>query len=205
MFYSTEGNVVESDVDERDDNESILVRGTDVDISILDTEDNFEVQPKKKKTKNTSTFEEKLLTVLANRRVEDPVTSFLMSLAPQIRSLTQDQQNEVYIEFINSIKKVKNSNNAHQSQAPYIPPPAVNNNYPRSSDHCFLTNDSLYSYPQYPPYHGIPSTSTIPTSAVQTNVGHSANLPYYSQLNYAPPTTSTSTSTPTPSCSNNNY
>jgi len=188
MFYRTEGNVVESDVD---DDESILVRGTDVDISILDTEENFEVQPKKKKTKNTSTFEEKLLTVLANRRVEDPVTSFLMSLAPQIRSLTQDQQNEVYIEFINTIKKVKNSNNAHQSQAPYIPP------------HSFLTNDSLYSYPQYPPYHGIPPTSTIPTSAVQTNVCHSANLPYYSQLNYAP--SSTSTSTPIPSCSNNNY
>jgi len=71
--------------------------------------------------------------VLANRRVEDPVTSFLMSLAPQIRSLTQDQQKEVYIEFIQTIKKVKNSNNAHQFQAPYIPPP-VNNDYPRPSD-----------------------------------------------------------------------
>lgn len=90
-IYRSEGNVVESDVEERNDDESILVRGTDVDISILDTEKDFEVQPKKKKTKNT--FEEKLLIVLANRRVEDPVTSFLMSLAPQIRSLTQDQQN----------------------------------------------------------------------------------------------------------------
>jgi len=80
------------------------------------------------------------LTALANRRVEDPVTSFQMSLAPQIRSLSQDQQNEIYIEFIKTIKKVKDSNNVHQSQAPYIPPP-VNNDYPRPSDHSFLTND----------------------------------------------------------------
>lgn len=200
MFYRTEGNVVESDVDE---NESILVGAAGVDISMLDNEEDFEVQPKKKKTKNT--FEDKLLTVLANRRVEDPVTSFLMSLAPQIRSLTQDQQNEVYIEFIKTIKKVKNSNNAHQSQEPYIPP-SVNNDYPRPSDHSCLTNDIVYSYPQYPPYHGIPfssSTSTIPTSAVQTNVSHSAN-PYYSQLNY-PLSTPPSTSASTPPCSNNNY
>jgi len=53
------------------------------------------------------------LTVLANRRVEDSVTPFLMSLAPQSRSLTQDQQNEVYIEFLNTLKKVKNSNNVY--------------------------------------------------------------------------------------------
>lgn len=202
MFYRTEGNVVESDVDERDEDESILVGGTGVDTSILDTDEDFEVQPKKKKKKNT--FEEKLLTVLANRRVEDPVTSFLMSLAPQIRSLTQDQQNEVYIEFIQTIKKVKGSNNARHSQTSYIPP-LVNNDYPRPSDHSFVTNDVLYSYPQYPPYHGIPfssSTSTIPTSAVQTN-SHSANFPYYSQLNY-PSSTPSSTFTSTPPGSNNN-
>jgi len=129
-----------------------------------------------------------------------------MSLAPQIRSLTQDQQNEVYIEFIQTIKKVKGSNNSRQSQAPYIPPP-VNNDYPRpSADHSFMTNDVLHSYPQYPPYHGIPfssSTLTIPTSAVQTN-SHSANFPYYSRLNY-PSSTPPSTTTSTPPGSNNNY
>ncbi|CAI6373785.1 unnamed protein product [Macrosiphum euphorbiae] len=82
-----------------------------------------------------------------------------MSLAPQIRSLTQDQQNEVYIEFIKSIRKVKNSNNAYQSQPPYIPPP-VNNDYPKPSEHSFLPNDVFYSYPQYPPYHSAPFSSS---------------------------------------------
>jgi len=42
---------MESDVDERDDDESILVGSMGVDMSILDTEEDFEVQPKKKKLK----------------------------------------------------------------------------------------------------------------------------------------------------------
>jgi len=50
-IYRTEGNVVESDVEESVDDESVLVRDTAVDISILDTEKDFEVQPKKKKRK----------------------------------------------------------------------------------------------------------------------------------------------------------
>jgi len=39
-------------MDERDDDESI-VRGTGVDSSKIEAEENFEIQPKKKKTTNT--------------------------------------------------------------------------------------------------------------------------------------------------------
>lgn len=120
FLYRTDGNIIESDVDEKDtDEKSILVAKTGVENDespMIDSEEELPIQPKKKNYKNY--FEHKLLTLLENRNFEDPVTLFLMSLAPQIRSLTQDQQNEVYLGFITTIQRVKNSNNLNQSQLP---------------------------------------------------------------------------------------
>jgi len=45
-----------------------------------------------------------------------------MSLAPQIRRITEDQQNKIYIEFSQIIQKVKMSNNSDQIHPQFVPP-----------------------------------------------------------------------------------
>lgn len=86
--WRTEGNVVESDDRDSDNESSTTERETGVEVSIEDSEEESPRGPRKKKAKKS--FENELLTILKERKVEeDPVTSFLMSLAPQIRALTQ--------------------------------------------------------------------------------------------------------------------
>jgi len=42
-------------------------------------------------------FKDNLLQMLEDRKVENSVSSFLMSLAPQIRMLCQEKQNQIFI------------------------------------------------------------------------------------------------------------
>lgn len=121
-----------------------------VEISIEDFEEETPRSPRKKKAKKS--FENQLLTMLKERKVEeDPVTSFLMSLAPQIRALTQDQKNRVYVDFLNSIQKVKYSNNL----TPYFPE----------------SNQSFNPHSVTPYHHYIAPSTSVPLQPlnIQTN------------------------------------
>lgn len=57
---------------------------------------------------------------MENRRPQDAETSFLMSLLPQIRSLTEEQKGRVYIEFLTILQRVKYSTQP-QMQVQQIP------------------------------------------------------------------------------------
>ncbi|KAF0758649.1 hypha-specific G1 cyclin-related protein 1-like, partial [Aphis craccivora] len=177
------------------------VQNNDIDDT-LDTDNEHDiaeeespVQYKKKKIdKNQNNFEKQLISVLKERKVsEDPVTSFLMSLAPQIRKMTEDQQNQVYIEMIQVIHKVKTSNNFDQIQSQSIPQ-SINNSTSRPLQY----TNSYQSYPTYPLNIQLPTTSYIsnpsPTPSTDTN------MPIYydhrHQLHY--PHTQSSAPTPEP-------
>lgn len=58
----------------------------------------FKIHLQLKKTKPTKkpSFEDNLMNILENRRLQDAETSFLMSLLPQIRSLTEEQKCSLY-------------------------------------------------------------------------------------------------------------
>jgi len=81
-----------------------------------------------------------------------------MSLAPQIRKMTEVQQNQVYIEMIQIVQKIKTSKNSDQIQPQSIPSSINNSN----------------SYPTYPFNFHLPTTSYIssasPTPSTNTNM-----------------------------------
>lgn len=96
----------------------------DLDVSVDDSEiespkSRQQMSVKRKKM----SFKDNLLQMVEGQKVEDPVSSFLMSLAPQIRLLCQEKQNEVFIEFLQAIQRVSFTN---PNQSTYIPP--INNN-----------------------------------------------------------------------------
>lgn len=96
------------------------------DISVVDSEVETPKSQKQKSFKKPKmSFEDNLLKLLERRKVEDPVSSFLMSLAPQIKLLIQGKQNQIFIEFLQVVQKVS-STTPRPSQNTYIPP-EVNN------------------------------------------------------------------------------
>jgi len=66
---------------------------------------------KRQKTslKSAPSFGENVLSILENRQrvPDDPEKSFLMSLLPQIKTLTEDQKTQLYVEFLNAIQRIK--------------------------------------------------------------------------------------------------
>lgn len=149
--YRTEGNIVESDDKDTDTESTTTERHTGVEVSIEDCGgEESPSGPRKKKAKKS--FENELISILKDRTVEeDPVTSFLMSLAPQIRALTQDQKNHVYVEFLHTIQKVKHSNNLN---------PYFQESYQSSIPH---------SVKPYHPYNASSSSVPLQSLDIQTN------------------------------------
>lgn len=74
------------------------------------------VQKKNKKIN----FEDELLKSLRNNIEDDPDKQFLMSLLPQMKSVSDEKKPMLYIELIKAIQKVKNlplNNLAHHGQS----------------------------------------------------------------------------------------
>lgn len=122
-----------------------------------------------------------------------------MSLAPQIKSLTQDQQNQVYIEFINTIQRVKYSTNSIPFQTSYSPQIVNTHHNSIPLEHSHLAQNINYPNQSYHPYHNIPLASSSlahsqPSPVTQSN-SIALNPPCYSQNNssFDPSPTSTST------------
>ncbi|XP_022160365.1 hypha-specific G1 cyclin-related protein 1-like [Myzus persicae] len=93
-----------------------------------------------------------------------------MSLDPQIRKMTEDQQNQVYIEMIQIVQKVKTSNNSDQIQPQSIPS-SINNSTFQPLQYSYNNSNS---YPTYPFNFHLPTTSYIssasPTPSTNTNM-----------------------------------
>ncbi|CAI6353607.1 unnamed protein product [Macrosiphum euphorbiae] len=121
----TESNVIESEPEEENEDESEIVMNVeDPDVCVVDSEVKTPKSLKQKSVKRPKmSFEDNLLQMLKGRKVEDPVSSFLMSLAPQIRMLNQEKQNQIFIEFLQTIQRVSSTN---PNQSTYIPPTANN-------------------------------------------------------------------------------
>jgi len=124
-FNRTESNVPESEPEEDTEVQSEVVKNVDdPDVSVVDSEVEIPKSKKQKLFKKPKmSFEDNLLKLLEARKVEDPVSSFLMSLAPQIRLLNQEKQNQIFIEFLQVIQKVSFTS---PSQNTHITP-AMNN------------------------------------------------------------------------------
>ncbi|CAH1708938.1 unnamed protein product [Aphis gossypii] len=108
----TESNGIESEPEKESEVESKIVRNVeDPDVCVNDSgvESPKSRQQMSVKRKKMS-FEDNLLQMLEGRKVEDPVSSFLMSLAPQIRKLCQEKQNQIFIEFLQAIQRVSSTN-----------------------------------------------------------------------------------------------
>ncbi|CAI6366507.1 unnamed protein product [Macrosiphum euphorbiae] len=107
----TESNVPESEPEEDIEVESEVMKNVDdPDVSVVDSEVETPKSQKRKLLKKPKMyFEDNLLKLLETRKVEDPVSSFLMSLAPQIKLLNQEKQNQIFIEFLQVIQKVTKS------------------------------------------------------------------------------------------------
>ncbi|KAF0749135.1 BESS domain-containing protein [Aphis craccivora] len=108
----TESNVIESEPEEENEDDSEIVRNVeDSDVCVVDSEVETPKSVRKKSVKRPKmSFEDSLLKMLEGRKVEDPVSSFLMSLVPQIRVLSQEKQNQIFIEFLQTIQRVSSTN-----------------------------------------------------------------------------------------------
>lgn len=70
---------------------------------------NIKPMPKRTKQSKKINFEEELLKSLRSEKEDtDPHKSFLMSLLPQIKSISEDKKPMLYVELINAIQRVKN-------------------------------------------------------------------------------------------------
>ncbi|XP_050437793.1 uncharacterized protein LOC126844001 [Adelges cooleyi] len=182
----TDSNVAGSDDTENGSDEDIDVQNT----SNIDQVTASSSQQPKKKRKKTQNFEETLIAALGSRQArEDPVSSFLMSLAPQIRGLEQVQQNQVFIEFLTVLQNIKYSNLPKQSNNPNL--------YHQSQTN--ISNSSLppqnysnvnYSYPVYP-YNNFSSTPPsssglplIPNPHLSPTISSSPLPPHLSASEY---------------------
>lgn len=112
-------------------------------------------------------------------RTEDAEISFLMSLLPQIRSLTEKQKNSVYIEFLTVLQRVK-----------YSIPPQMQHISSQVSTGPIPFNYSYYNLNQtLPTFSSTSLNLTINPPQIET-INHSLHS-YYSQYN---PQTSMSSS-----------
>ncbi|KAE9530772.1 hypothetical protein AGLY_011234 [Aphis glycines] len=108
----TESNGIKSEPEKESEVESKIVRNVEDpgvcvnDSGVESPESRQQMSVKRKKM----SFEDNLLQMLEGRKVEDPVSSFLMSLAPQIRKLCQEKQNQIFIEFLQTIQRVSSTN-----------------------------------------------------------------------------------------------
>jgi len=129
-----------------------LIVGKNISVEeIMDDIDEEKQQPRKKKkplkTTPPSNFGSSLLKILENRKQtpEDPEKYFLLSLLPQIKSLTEDQKSMVYIEFLNAIQRVKHNTSAIPHFYPYTQinqPSSYFSQQHFSSPGYYHTNDS---------------------------------------------------------------
>ncbi|XP_029344889.1 uncharacterized protein LOC107882410 [Acyrthosiphon pisum] len=120
----TESNVPESEPEEDTEASDVVKNVDDPDVSVVDSEVETPKSQKRKLIKKPKmSFEDNLLKLLEARKVEDPVSSFLMSLAPQIKLLNQEKQNQIFIEFLQVVQKVSSTS---PSQNTHITP-AINN------------------------------------------------------------------------------
>jgi len=119
-------------------------------------------------------FGENLLSILENRQrvPDDPEKSFLISLLPQIKTLTEDQKTQLYLEFLSAIQRVKRTsfnppvahlqtiplNNSHSnySRDLHNPSPHFEYSTPATSPDNQIHQPNIYNYPY-------PSSSTVPS------------------------------------------
>jgi len=149
-------------------------------------------------------FEDNLLKFLEARKVEDPVSSFLMSLAPQIKLLNQGKQNQIFIEFLQVIQKVTKS----PSQNTHITPAINNVNswsiQPPISTFYDRSNDAYSTAINHRQHNNVNIT---PHSSSSTSLGlgayQSASAAAIPQLYYNPNSTQTVTAPVSPSTSDN--
>ncbi|KAF0687337.1 BESS domain-containing protein, partial [Aphis craccivora] len=159
--------------------ESEIVRNVeDPDVCVDDSEvespkSRQQMSVKRKKM----SLEDNLLQMLEGRKVEDPVSSFLMSLAPQIRKLCQEKQNQIFIEFLQAIQRVSSTN---PNQSTHIPP-TNNNVYSLPIQHPTSTfyDCSYNTYPTAINHHPnqldiTPASSSLTSSGLDTNQSVSA-------------------------------
>ncbi|CAI6376805.1 unnamed protein product [Macrosiphum euphorbiae] len=186
----TEGNIEESSDNDIDINDSVLEENIDVQND-GDDENDIPDDPVKKRPTTTKTklskkptFEENLLNILENRRPQpqDAETSFLMSLLPQIRSLTEEQKGRVYIEFLTTLQRVKYST----PQIQQIPSQVNSSSIPFTS----------LTYPYYNSNQTLPDFSTLssainPQQPQQIETVTPTLHTYYSQYNPQPSASST--------------
>lgn len=144
-----------------------LVVGKNITIEEVMDDINAEEQPPRKKKKTLiknppSNFGTSLLKILQNRQTipEDPEKCFLMSLLPQIKSLTEDQKSMVYIEFLNTIQRVKHYSSAmphsyNSSNAPINHPP-----------NSYYSQQHLSS----PGYYYANDTHNVPTAIINSTI-----------------------------------
>jgi len=182
----------------------------DSDVCIIDSEVETPKFQKQKSFKRAKiSFEDNLLKMLENRKVEDPVSSFLMSLAPQIRSLSQDKQNQIFIDFLQTIQRVSSSN---PNQNTYIPPLTNNiNSWPIQQSTATFYDRSYNAYPtviNHRPNHTslTPASSTL-TSPVPNASQSMSDIPqhFYSNTNSSQTTSPCSPSFNYSSMYNNTY
>lgn len=124
---------------------------------------------KRQKTtlKSPPSFGENLLSILENRQrvPDDPEKSFLMSLLPPIKTLTEDQKTQLYVEFLNAIQRIKRTS--------YIPTAAHVQTIPHNHSY---SNYSRDLHNPSPHFEYTTSTTTSPDSQI-----HQPNMLY----NYA--------------------
>lgn len=88
---------------------------------------------------------------------EDPEKYFLLSLLPQIKSLTEDEKSMVYIEFLNAIQRVKHNTSAIPHFYPYTPI-----NQPNS----YFSQQHLFS----PGYYHTNDSQNVPTAIINSTI-----------------------------------
>lgn len=92
-------------------NDEITNSNPVLETSMTSTTVNKNVKPTLRRTKPSKkiNFEDDLLKSLrSENEATDPDKSFLMSLLPQMKSISEDKKPMLYIELINAIQRVKN-------------------------------------------------------------------------------------------------
>lgn len=182
--------------DSSESEDDVMVVGKDFSEESLmnpnhpDDSDEKENPQKKKKVSRTSkkkksavSFEDNLLSYLHNRpkEEEDPDKHFLLSLLPQIKALTQNKKNQLYISILNSIQQISSSSDLNNT----IPCTPASNSY--NTQHTSYTQSpSLISQQSYASFN----YSQNPFLQQQNPSTSSTSNPYYYQKNF--PTSPTS-------------
>ncbi|XP_060859571.1 uncharacterized protein LOC132936808 [Metopolophium dirhodum] len=133
-----EGNCVNDEITKFNSNPVL-------ETSMTSTTVNKNVKPMPKRTKPSKkiNFEDELLKSLrSENEATDPDKSFLMSLLPQMKSISEDKKPMLYIELINAIQRVKNNDNTSMYRQGYN-----QSNFPLGGYSQTVSGPTMYSQP----------------------------------------------------------